>query len=107
MRTIASHSTVSSTIGNAPARLAEPEPIAVIPKNKRERIHIRLKRYNDLDLVDARVYVDDGTQFLPTKKGICLHVNTLTLLIEGVQKAEAEARRLGQITDRMDRKAAA
>ena len=68
------------------AAMNNADTIAVVPKNKHEEIHIRLKRYNDLDLIDARVYADDGTQFLPTKKGICLHVNTLTLLIEGLQK---------------------
>ena len=67
--------------------------IAIVQKNKHEEIH-------DLDLFDCRVFAIDGDEPTPTKKGITAHVNTLPALIEALQQAEAEARRLGQITDR-------
>ena len=80
-----------------------PDTIAVIRKNANEEIRVSLTKYRGLDLVDARVYADNGSEHVATKKGICVHVNTLPLLIEGLQQAEAEARKLGQITDRKDR----
>ena len=58
-----------------------------------EEIRISLTKFRGLDLVDARVYADNGSEHVATKKGICVHVNTLPRLIDGLQQAEAAARR--------------
>ena len=74
------------------------EFIAIIPKNKREDIRISLSKFEELDLLNIRVFVDysDGERG-PSKKGISIRVAQLPALLEALRKAELEARRRGLI----------
>ena len=77
---------------------AAAEFIAIIPKNKREDIRVSLSKFEQMDLLNIRVFVDydDGTRG-PSKKGISVRVAQLPAIIEALQKAEAEARNRGLI----------
>ena len=76
------------------------EFIAIIPKNKREDIRISLSKFEELDLLNIRVFVDysDGSRG-PSKKGISIRIAQLPAIIEALQQAELEARRRGLIGD--------
>ena len=80
--------------------------IAVIPKNRREEIRVELCEYRGYDLINLRVWVDlhdssgDG---IPTKAGIAFRVTLIPDLIAALQKAEAEARRLGLLDEPDDK----
>ena len=87
--------------------MSEQSPIATIQKNSRERVYIDLTEFKGHNLVDIRVFADNGSEHTATKKGVSLAIAKLPILIEALRNAEAEARSLGQITDRKDRKAAA
>ena len=43
--------------------------IATVPKNQRERVQVALTRYHDHDLVDLRVFADNGFEWVPTPIG--------------------------------------
>ena len=76
-------------------------PIATMQKNKLEEIRIELSNFNGYDLINIRVWVeprDRGSEKIPTKAGIACKVALLPELIVALQRAEAEARRLGLLT---------
>ena len=73
-----------------------PAVIATFAKNRRETVRITLSRFEDVDLVDVRSFAGDDHD-IATKKGISLRVALLPQLIEGLQQAEAEARKRGLI----------
>ena len=73
-------------------------PVATIQKKLREEIRVELSNYAGWDLVNIRVWAeprDGGKERVPTKAGIACQVKLLSELIAALQKAEAEARRLG------------
>jgi hypothetical protein len=79
--------------------MSDQPPIAVLTKNKLEEIRIGLSEFNGHDLINVRVWADrrdgaDGPR-IPTKAGIACRVALLPELVTALQKAEAEARRLG------------
>ena len=47
------------------------------------------------NLVDIRVFVDNGAEHVTTRKGVTIGVARLPELIAGLQQAEVEARRRG------------
>jgi Transcriptional Coactivator p15 (PC4) len=72
--------------------------IAIIPKNKREDIRISLSKFNDIDLINIRIFVDySGGERGPSKKGISVRVAQLPALLEALHQAEAQARASGLI----------
>ena len=75
--------------------------IETIPKNAREEISISLTEYHGHDLYDVRVFTEpySGTEWLATRKGVCLSVAKLPDLIAALQQAEAEARAAGLLED--------
>jgi Transcriptional Coactivator p15 (PC4) len=66
--------------------------VAIIPKNARERIEVRLREYEGHPFVDLRVFYEDGTEFKPTRKGIGFRPGLLLAVIEALRSAEAAAR---------------
>lgn len=66
--------------------LTMPELIAEIPKNKGEKLCVRLTEYNGLQLVDMRCYslLDDA----PTRKGLTIRPELLPALISALQRAQ-------------------
>jgi hypothetical protein len=74
------------------------EFIAIIPKNKREDVRISLSKFNDVDLLNIRVFVEysDGERG-PSKKGISIRVAQLPALLEALQKAASAAHARGLI----------
>ena len=72
--------------------------IATIPKNARESVKIELTEFKGHDLVDLRVYADNGAKLVPTRKGITVGVNMLPSLVAALTEAEREAREAGLLT---------
>jgi hypothetical protein len=78
--------------------------IAIIAKNKRERVRVALDAYRGVDLVDIRVLaqLDDPSGLLvATKKGVSLKIEQLPELISALRAAEAVARARGLLSHRM------
>ena len=74
------------------------EPLAVLPKNARERIEISLTEWHGFSLFSARVYASTGDGgWVPTTKGLTIRVEQLPDLARAVAEAERTARALGQI----------
>ncbi len=71
--------------------------IATIPKNAGERVQVELTEYRDHDLVDIRVYANDGADWVPTRKGVTARVALLPGLVAALKQAEQEARAAGLI----------
>ncbi len=44
--------------------------ISTLPKNARESIKVELTEFKGHDLLSVRVYADNGTDLVPTRKGI-------------------------------------
>jgi hypothetical protein len=68
-----------------------------IRKNKNENARVQLRTYEGVKLIDIRAFTipADGSDPLPTKKGICLNVQCLRELIEALSEAETIARQMG------------
>ena len=69
--------------------------IAEIPKNTREVIRITLSTYKQSNLIHLRVWTRGTERSLPTKSGFACQVGTIDQLIDALQKAKAEAQRIG------------
>jgi hypothetical protein len=75
------------------------QQIAVIPKNRRESLVVRLYQYERHDLGDLRVfYTDPEGELRPTGKGASFAVRLLPEVIAGLQKALEEARHRGLLS---------
>jgi len=60
-----------------------------IEKNANEFIRVELSEFKGHDLLSLRVYIDrDGTNPMPTKKGITVNQKLIPDLIEALQKAQ-------------------
>ena len=75
-------------------------PIATIEKNSREKVYIDLTEFKGHNLIDIRVFADNGSEQTATRKGISLAIAKLPALIDALRKAETEARRRGLIAQR-------
>ena len=77
--------------------------VCTIKKSQREEIRIGLSEYTKdgttYDMVSARVFYDDGSEYRPGRNGLNIRVNLLPALIDGLQAAEQEARLAGLIED--------
>lgn len=67
--------------------------VAEFQKNEIERVRISLTKYKGKDFFDLRLYYrDDGGEWKPTKKGLCLAIGLLPELknaIKALDKAIA------------------
>lgn len=74
--------------------------IALLPKNKRERLRVALDTYQGVDLIDIRLVAQLGQAdaWSPTKRGVSVQIVQLMPLIAALQAAEAKARAAGQDT---------
>jgi hypothetical protein len=66
--------------------------IAIIPKNAREHIDVRLRTIKGRRVVDIRVYEETGTGRHPSPRGLVVRPD----LLEAVLAALAEARSAAQ-----------
>lgn len=72
------------------------EPIAIIPKNANEKIHIGLDQYQKHNLAFIRIYYNSGdADWRPTKKGLSVKVTLLNDVIQGLEKAREQAQKVG------------
>lgn len=83
--------------GNAP--FTERDVIAVVKKNKNDEIRIAFTTYEEMNLVDCRVFTAfDGGEPRPTKKGVTVRIEKLPALVSALQDALAEAERRGLLS---------
>ena len=75
--------------------------IARLPKNGREELRVSLTEFHGKPLCATRVFFrpEGGGDMRPSKSGLNLRVQMLPSLIDSLQKAEAEARRLGLLDE--------
>ena len=62
------------------------QTIAVLEKNTRETVHVRIFEYHGRQFVDLRVFSGNGDQPLPTKKGLAFPVEQALALIEALER---------------------
>lgn len=74
--------------------------IAAIRKNAREELRVSLSEFNGHQLANLRIWftADDGTM-RPGNKGLAFKLTMLPDVIEALQSAETEARRLGLVAE--------
>lgn len=75
-----------------------PAFVATIAKNRRERLGLHLDEYKGHKLARASLWFaneDEPDRLLPAKGGLSIRVEKLAELIAGLQRLEAEARRVG------------
>lgn len=66
---------------------ATTDKVTEIRKNAAEVIRVQQKRFNGVDLVDARVYYDAGDEYKPTKKGLTLRPEVWPDVLKAIQTA--------------------
>ena len=65
-------------------------------KNAVEKVKVSLVQYRGYDLIDIRVYYDNGDgKFMPTRKGLCISLELLPDLLEGISKAKIKVESTG------------
>lgn len=63
-------------------------------KNSVEVIQVHLVRRDDMDLLDIRTWISqEGKDFIPTKKGICIKIEQIDSLMNLMIKASQEIER--------------
>ncbi len=60
------------------------QTVAVLGKNARETVHVRILEYHGRRFVDLRVFSGNGNKPLATKKGLAFPVEQLPELIEAL-----------------------
>jgi len=60
------------------------QTIAVLEKNTRETVHVRILEYHGRRFVDLRVFSGNGNRPLATKKGLAFPVEQVPALIEAL-----------------------
>ena len=60
------------------------QTIAVLEKNSRETVHVRILAYHGKQYVDIRVFSGSDVKPLPTKKGLAFPVEQTATLIEAL-----------------------
>ncbi len=71
----------------------DPAPLAVIPKNQKEEVHVALSSFKGRNLIDVRTYAvwGDDPAPRPTRNGVSLSVDRLPELIAALQSAATAA----------------
>ena len=62
------------------------QTIAVLEKNTRETVHVRILEYHGRPFVDLRVFNGNGNRPLATKKGLAFPVDQVPALIEALER---------------------
>lgn len=77
--------------------MSGPIVVAVLVKNRAERLRVALDQWQSHDLLDIRVTTQIGESgaWSPTKKGVSVNVSLIPALREALAAAEAKARELG------------
>ncbi len=60
--------------------------VAVLPKNVRETVHVRILEYYGQRFVDLRVFSGNDSRPLATKKGLAFPVEQVPALIEALEQ---------------------
>ena len=63
----------------------EEEEVYTFEKNSQEQVRILRREYHGLPLFDLRVFFRDGTEWKPSKKGLCLGIDRLDQLQAGLE----------------------
>ena len=61
------------------------QTIAVLPKNARQSVHVRILEYHGRRFVDLRVFGGSDARPLATKKGLAFPVEQVPVLIEALE----------------------
>mgnify|MGYP000245558982 FL=1 len=71
--------------------------ISTIERSSTEQLQIALKEYKGKKYLDLRIFytTDDGASWLPTKKGVTVSPNHLSVLKEAIEVAIGELDGLG------------
>ena len=69
--------------------------IRTIRKNQREQIQIGLTEFMGWNLVDVRIFADNGAELVATKKGVTFKTSLLPEVIEALEQALKEAKAAG------------
>ena len=62
----------------------EDEVLYKFEKNSQEEVRVLRREYHGLPLFDLRVFFRDGTEWKPSRKGLCLGVERLDELQAGL-----------------------
>ncbi len=71
--------------------------ISTIERSSTEQLQIAVKEYKGKKYLDLRIFytTDDGASWLPTKKGVTISPNHLSVLKEAIEVAIGELDGLG------------
>ncbi|UKI40355.1 MAG: transcriptional coactivator p15/PC4 family protein [Candidatus Melainabacteria bacterium] len=71
--------------------------ISTIERSSTEQLQIAVKEYKGKKYLDLRIFytTDDGASWLPTKKGVTVSPNHLSVLKEAIEVAIGELDGLG------------
>ena len=66
--------------------------ISTIERSSTEQLQIAVKEYKGKKYLDLRIFytTDDGASWLPTKKGVTISPNHLSILKEAIEVAASE-----------------
>ena len=64
------------------------QTLAVLEKNARETVHVRILEYRGRRFVDLRVFSGNGDKPLPTKKGLAFPVEQVPALIAALERVD-------------------
>lgn len=66
--------------------------ISTIERSSSEQLQIAVKEYKGKKYLDLRIFytTDDGASWLPTKKGVTISPNHLSVLKEAIEVAAGE-----------------
>lgn len=69
--------------------MADGKILSVIPKGNTEQLQISINEFKGKKYLDLRIYFtqDNGTSWTPTKKGVTISPESLTILQEAVEVA--------------------
>lgn len=70
----------------------EAKILTTIPRSATEQIQVSINEYKGKKYLDLRIYytTDDGGTWLPTKKGVTISPDNLTILKDAVEEAMQE-----------------
>jgi len=77
----------------------EARTVATIQNHALDDIRVRRSTYKGGEFVDLRQFIEpnDGTERIPTRKGITVRINLLPELLEALHQVETEAREAGHL----------
>ncbi len=77
--------------------MSENKLISTIERSSTEQLQIAVKEFKGKKYLDLRIFytTDDGASWLPTKKGVTVSPNHLSILKEAIEVAIEELADLG------------